>query len=323
MESQHEDRFGWAKATVHSFALERQSMTEGEKPVFLKRVRNGGIFLLPHEIKIHRLAMEAQSDEAPFTARLLGHRRGIFSSELHIEHLDGPSPRHISELGDVAALIADVEASTNRLFKVQGLASHSQLDFFLSGAAHSRRYNITSITSAYMRNNSSPFPKFEDIIQGCTASIAANEALIGEAQPVLSHLDHFLKNFIRTRDRLFLIDWGEGYIGRPGFDAGCFLMMMLRTYSLPRFELEAIRFCRSYLRRTIGGPPHADVLAAMNRVFLPRSLWYLLRPDVVSRFRASGKVEEWRTKLVLLGSFASGQFWRDAGLFSNALHHSA
>ncbi|MDW9394352.1 phosphotransferase [Sinorhizobium meliloti] len=289
-------------------------MAEGEKPVFLKRVRNGGIFLLPHELKIHRLAMEAQAENAPFTARLLGHRRGILSSELHIERLEGRSPKHIGELGDVAALIARVEASTNRLFNVQRMAIDPQLDFFLSGAAQSRRYNITSITSAYMRNNPPPFPEFEDIVQSCATSIAANEALIAEAQPVLSHLDHFLKNFICTRDRLFLIDWGEGYIGRPGFDAGCFLMMMLRTHSLPRFEPEAIRFCRSYLRRTIGGP-HADVVAAMNRVFLPRSLWYLLRPDIVSRFQAGGKVEEWRTKLLLLGRFASGRFWRDAGLF--------
>ncbi|QQF01590.1 phosphotransferase [Sinorhizobium meliloti] len=289
-------------------------MAEGEKPVFLKRVRNGGIFLLPHELKIHRLAMEAQAENAPFTARLLGHRRGIFSSELHIERLEGPSPKHIGELGDVAALISRVEANTNRLFKLQRMAIDPQLDFFLSGAAHSRRYNITSITSAYMRNNPPPFAEFEDIVQCCATSIAANEALIMEAQPVLSHLDHFLKNFIRTRDRVFLIDWGEGYIGRPGFDAGCFLMMMLRTHSSPRFEPEAIRFCRSYLRRTIGGP-QADVVAAMNRVFLPRSLWYLLRPDIVSRFQASGKVEEWRTKLDLLGRFASGQFWRDAGLF--------
>ncbi|MDW9376821.1 phosphotransferase [Sinorhizobium meliloti] len=286
-------------------------MAKGQTSVFLKRVRNGGIFRVPREIKIHRLAMAAQVEHGPFTARLLGYRRGIFSSELHIERLDGPSPKHIGELSDVGALIARVEANTNRLFKVRRVAIDPKLDFYLSGARHGRRYDISSIAAAYRRNNQPPFPEFEDIVQLCATSIARNEAQLMGAEPVLSHLDHLAKNFIRTGEGVFLIDWGEGYIGRRGFDAGSFLMVLLRSYDVSRFESEANLFCRSYLARAIGGP---DVLAAMNRVFLPRSLWYFLRPDIVSRFQTIGKLDEWRAKLLILGRFASGQFWRHAGL---------
>jgi hypothetical protein len=284
-------------------------VAKGERPVLLKRVRNAGIFRLPREIRIHRLAMEAQAEDDPFTPRLLSYRRGMHTSLLHIEHLDGPPPKHLRELGDVGGLIARVEATTNRLLKARRTEIDRTTDFYLSGDCHGPRYNIASIASAYTRNNPPPFREFEDIVRECATSIEQNEAMLMKAEPVLSHLDHFLKNFIRSGGRLFLIDWGEGYIGRPGFDAGCFLMILLRSYDVYRFESEAKEFCRSYLTRTVGGP-QSNVIAAINRVFLPRSLWYLLRPDIVSGFQASGKLEEWRTKFLLLGRFASGQFWR-------------
>jgi hypothetical protein len=286
-------------------------VAESEGPVFLKKVRNGGIFRVPREIKIHRLAMEAQAEHGPFTARLLGYRRGIFSSVLHIERLEGPSPKHIGELSDVGALIARVEANTNRLFKFRRVAIDPKLDFYLSGARYGRRYDVSSIAGAYRRNNQPPFPEFEELVQRCATSIARNEALLVGAEPVLSHLDHLAKNFIRTGEGVFLIDWGEGYIGRRGFDAGSFLMVLLRSYDASRFESEATLFCRSYLERALDGP---DVLAAINRVFIPRSLWYFLRPDIISRFQAIGKLDEWRAKLLILGRFASGQFWQEAGL---------
>ncbi|MFK3965663.1 hypothetical protein ACI2KT_18865 [Ensifer adhaerens] len=282
-----------------------------EVSVFRKRVPNDGFFKSPREVQIHRLAMEAQTEGDPFTAKLLGYRRGIFSTVLHIERLEGRSPRHIGELGDIGALIAGIEVSTHRL--IRGTSIDPKLDFYLSGAGRKPRYNITAIANAFTqrRQHPFPFPDFTDIVMNCAASVEVNDSVLAGAEPVVSHLDHFLKNFIRTDERLFLIDWGEGYIGRAGFDAGCFLMMLFRTHNLARFEPAAVRFCKSYLGRVTS---FTHVLSAMNRVFLPRSLWYLLRHDVVDRYHSKGQREEWAEKLRLLDRVASGQFWKSAGL---------
>lgn len=288
-------------------------MAPGTISIFEKKVRNSGLFCLPREVQIHRLALASQPEDDPFTTKLLGHRRGIFSSVLQTERLPGPPLRRLREMGDMGAFIARIEHHTHRFLKQRCVSIDSRLDFYGSRACLGRRYNVTSIASSYLRNNSPPFPEFKEIVRDCATSIARNEEQLERAEPVLSHLDHLPKNYIRVNGRLFVIDWGEGYVGRFGFDAGCFLMVMLRVYDAPQFEREATRFFGSYLSKMVGIEPN-ELIPAINRVFLSRSLWFLLRPDVVDGIRASGNTDVWRAKLSLLSRFASGEFWRKTEL---------
>jgi hypothetical protein len=296
-------------------------MQEGPATTVHKRVRNEGLLRLPREVLIHRLAVEAQPEGVFFTAKLLGIRKGVFSTTLQIERIDGVPLSRLVEFGNPAAIgsfIAGIEKHTHRLLSRRRQAILPELDFYQSEANLSRRYDVRSIVAGFLRKNPAPFAEFESLVGQCAAAVEESEARLVQAEPVLSHLDHFPKNFIRSRDGLFLIDWGEGYVGRPGFDAGCFLMVMLRAYDVRQFEQAAVQFFLPYFREAIAAP-RANLLLGINRILIARSLWSLLRPDIVARIHAQGKIDRWKEKFFLLSRVASGDFWRDAGLGSQAI----
>ncbi|MGK6317621.1 phosphotransferase family protein [Neorhizobium sp. DT-125] len=287
-------------------------MTEGAE-VFEKHVRNDGLFRQPREVLIHRLAMAAQFPGERFTPDLLEYRTGIFNTVLYIEKLNGVLFERVEDLGDVGPIVARVEKLTHQLIGGRKIPIAPELDFYQSGGCFGRRYNLKSIADNYRRTSQKLVREVEHVFCACASALDANEKLLAEADPVICHLDQHPKNFVLADGRMFLIDWGEGYVGRPGFDAGFFVMILLRSYGLPKFKEEATRFLQSYILETIPQPTRY-LVPAMNRVFLPQSLWFLLRPDIVSRYEGRGESDAWREKILCLEEFAIGRAWQNIGL---------
>jgi hypothetical protein len=284
-------------------------MEAAERRVFQKTIRNWRLLFSPRELHIHRLVDQVQVNCAPFTAKLLGHQRGWFSTVLDIERLDGPESRW-KDLGDVGPLLARIERETCQFLRQKKVSIPRRLDFYASAGHRSRRYDIATIVQEYGAREAPRFAEFKEIVEACAAAVERAEPRLMEADKAICHLDHLPKNFIRQEGRLFLIDWGEGYVGRIGFDAGCYLMVLLRAHHVPQFRREASSFIQSY-RRHAGDIPADYLLGAMNRIFLPRSLWYLLRPDIITRFESNGRMAQWREKLDLLKSFAEARSLRE------------
>jgi len=281
-------------------------MAKKQPGVFRKKVPNERIFGIPREVRVHRLVSEIQAQGAPFTANFLNYERGMFSTFLDMEHLEG-RPVKVSEQVEIGKLIGTVERRT-RLF-LQRSSCDDAADFF-DTAWRSKRYDVLSIVNGFIRWSGIPFRGFETIASDLAQSIDAQKLLVQQSDRVLSHLDPFPKNFIRRDGQIFLIDWGESYVGRAGFDAGCFLMVMLRHYNVRDFEAAAGQFLHSYLSAA-DIEPTGRLVASINRIFLPRSLWSLLRPDVVGRVHAKGTRIEWLAKFDLLSRAVSGELWRD------------
>jgi hypothetical protein len=282
----------------------------GRQSIFEKKICNTRLFATPREVKIHRLAEASQSVSSPFTARLLRHRTGPLRTILEIEFLNGRPARRLRDLGDIGAFIAGVEAQTKRHLFSNGGVTDGELDFYKSGASVGRRYNIRAIASSYRKNHPEPFAGFDTLMEHCAVTLDVEDQELAEAGQVVCHLDHLLQNFMYIDEKLYLIDWGEGYIGRPGFDAGCFMMVMMRAYDIPVFRREASAFLKSYSRHA-SAVSSEDPVPGMRRIFLPRMLSYLLRIDAVKRFEERQGLDAWREKIRHLGDFISKQTWID------------
>lgn len=278
--------------------------------IFEKKIRNTRLFATPREVRIHQLAEASQSVCSPFTARLLRHRTGPLTTILDIEFLNGRPARRLRDLGDIGAFIAGVEAQTRRYLFFKGGVAEGELDFYKSGASVGRRYNIRSIASSYRNNHPEPFAGFDTLMDHCAVTLDVEDQKLAEACQVVCHLDHLLQNFIYIDEKLYLIDWGEGYVGRPGFDAGCFMMVMMRAYDITVFRREAAAFLKSY-RRHASTVYSEYPVPGMRRIFLPRMLSYLLRIDAVKRFEERQGLDAWREKIRYLGDFISERTWTD------------
>lgn len=289
-----------------------QIAPSGVPNIFKKKVRNRGLFCAPREVEIHQLVASAQDPSDRITARLLDYRRGPFSTTLKIEYLPEAPPKRLRDLGDVAGFISNLERRTSRMLSRRAEPVGDHLDFYRSGACNRGRYDLASIAAAYRQDHDAPIAGFDDMIECMVEAFKQDDTWLAVAEPVVSHLDQLLQNFARVSGRLHLIDWGEGYVGRFGFDAGCFLMVMLRSYKLPLFEAEAARFLQSYRKHMAEIAPE-NLTAAMRRIFVPRMLAYLLRADAIHRYETRDGLDAWRDKIAYVGKFASPTPWRELG----------
>lgn len=284
----------------------------GDGAVFFKTVRNSGLFMLPREARLHKIVERAQNGHTPITPKFIGYRWKLWTSDLYIERIPSEPLRLLDEVNDPGQFIANIENLTGSYLRNATIPAPAHLDFYLSGAARGPRYNVMLTAAAYRARGG----RMADIVDKTAPSLATAiqqaDEINMDGRRVVSHLDFFPKNFIRY-DRLYIIDWGEGYLGRVGFDAGAYLMVLFRNVSAQDFLPAAGTFLKAYLE----GKPDAETQAtylASNRVFLARTLSWLLRPSVERKHLKSGERNVWRERLRLLGEFASARSWRDLGL---------
>lgn len=118
---------------------------------------------------------------------------------------------------------------------------------------------------------------------------------------MLSHLDPYDANYLRIEGRLHVIDWGEAYLGRVGFDAGSYLMRLLRIRNQTPMLDQAKIILGRYRNEDWLTPDDIGYLPeAINRICVPRSLWYWLWPKTVERFQREDRMSDLRERLAFL-----------------------
>jgi hypothetical protein len=258
-------------------------------PIFRKPTRNSGLLLLPREARIHQIVERSYEGQDPITPKLLGWQWKGLSSELRIQNIPSPSLRGIHRIESPASIIADLESRTGHYLSNNRIRMESHLDFYGSGTHRSRRYNIPVSTDN---------PALSSVALACREALVGCDDELRAADRVISHLDYFPKNFIRHDGKLYIIDWGESYIGRRGFDAGAYLSVLFRYAKPNDFIARASSFLDAYFSQSDGD--QQVMWKAAFRVFLPRAFRVvkgssqgdqLSRAEILSKIAKAGAID--------------------------------
>jgi hypothetical protein len=268
-----------------------------------KHVPNSLPFVPPREAWLHRLASQAQAAAAhPFTTDIVQTRTSFRRTSIDMTYLAGAPGKVIDNPVELGDLVLSIERSSRAVLRRNNPPALRYLLFSRYGARR-RRYDLRLLAKALQ-----PVLKLDEISQGLQSDLLDLAVRYEEfdrsaatSDLVLSHLDPYDANFLRVGGRLHVIDWGEAYLGRVGFDAGSYLMRLLRI----RREAQMLDQARIIL----GGYRNEDWLTpadirslpeAVNRIFVPRSLWYWLWPKTVERFRSEDRMPDLRERLAFL-----------------------
>ncbi len=301
------------KGKSTSDAPELRAMAGGHRFV-RKHVPNVIPLVAPREVWLHRIASRAQAAaNAPFTTGIIRTRVAWGRTAIDMDYLEGEPTKVIEHPREVADLMLAIELSSRRVLqRPSNRLALPALRFDRYGAAR-RRYDLRVLADAL-----GPLIDLDEIRPGLEADLRDLGCGYDEfdrgskvAECVLSHLDPYDANFMRIDGRLRVIDWGEAYLGRVGFDAGSYLMRLLRI----RSETQTLDHAHIVLGpyRDEDWPTPSDIRClpdAINRIFVPRSLWYWLWPKTVERFRREDRMSDLRHRLAFLIECGRSPPWR-------------
>lgn len=229
---------------------------------------------------------------------------------LYSQVVSGPHVHMVRSASEAARGIAELEAaSAAQLREATGpdAAASERLDFFRPWSLWRTRYNLAlALARGRLRRD----PALDGILG---LALQVRQALRANAQDVagsprcFSHLDMLSKNLIAAPTGLHLIDWGEGRVGRVGFDAGSYLHRLLRGNDPAAYDPWRNAFMGSYLAHLPAGTDQALAQRNAHWFLALRSTCYFLRPDVLRKHRAAPREVEAKLALVLAGVARTGR----------------
>lgn len=265
----------WNTASVH---CHRIRFADGRAPVEcvekkLRKLAGIGAFEPVMQAWVARLQREGQRLRTPH----LGVIETPLATFLYSEHVSG-AHAHLARMAPEAATgIAEREAASAGHLRAAPPPGAWRMDFFRPWTLWRPRYHLGL---ALRRGNASP----HEVLPLVRAMRPHLRRMALEAQaspPCLSHLDLISKNLIANERGLHLIDWGEGRIGRFGFDAGSYLHRLLRANEMRVFEPARATFVQSYFAQLPAGVDAQQVRRNMLFFLALRTACYFLRPDVL------------------------------------------
>lgn len=186
---------------------------------------------------------------------------------------------HLARMApEAGAGIAEGEAASAHALHAAPPAGAWRLDFFRPWTLRRPRYHLEP---ALRRAEAGPQREVPRLVRAMQPRLRqmAREA---QASPSCSsHLDLISKNLIVNERGLHLIDWGEGRIGRHGFDAGSYLHRLLRANEMQVFEAARAAFLQSYFAHLPADVDAAQVRRNMLFFLALRTACHFLRPDVL------------------------------------------
>lgn len=279
-----------------------------------KHVPNVVPLIAPREVWLHRLASRAQKTAAtPFTTDILRTRVSWGCTAIDMVYIEGEPGKVIDHPEELAELFVSIERSSRLVLRKEPTRLAMRPLHFTSYGARRRRYDLGVLIRAL-----GPVMALDELRPGLQADLLALgrlfdefDAASAESGTVLSHLDPYDANVIRTDGRLQLIDWGEAYLGRVGFEAGSYLMRLLRIRDETKMLDQARVILDRYRNEDWLTPEDIQSMPeAINRVFVPRSLWYWLWPKTVERFQREDRLSDLRARLEFLIDCGKSPPWR-------------
>ena len=278
-----------------------------------KHVPNSIPFVPPREAWLHRIASQAQAaEDRTFTTEVLKTRTTWHGTAIDMAYLDGAPAKvidHPEELGDLIVL---TERSSRTVLRRRDRLALRALLFSRYGARR-RRYDLRVLAHALrpIMNLAEIRPGLEDELYTLGCAYRDFDSRTTTAGSVLSHLDPYDANYLRIEGRLHVIDWGEAYLGRVGFDAGSYFMRLLRIRNETQMLDHAKIILGRYRNEDWLTPDDTRFLPeAINRIFVPRSLWYWLWPKTVERFQREDRMSDLRERLAFLIECGRCPPWR-------------
>ncbi|MGV3573119.1 MAG: phosphotransferase family protein [Ramlibacter sp.] len=282
-----------------SVARHRIHFADGRAPVEcvekkLRKVLGVGAYEPVMQAWVARVQREGQRMRTPHLG-VIETPRATF---LYSENVTGAHAHLALAASECGAGVAEREAaSAEHLLALPPSDAPTawRMDFFRPWTLWRPRYNLAL---ALRRRHATP-PKVLRLARAMQPHLR-RLALQAQASPrCFSHLDLISKNLIANAQGLHLIDWGEGRIGRFGFDAGSCLHRLLRGNDLATFASARDVLLAGYFAHL---PAAVDQERARNNAtwFLAlRTLCYFLRPEVLRQHRGAPQAIEDKLSMLL------------------------
>ena len=271
----------WNTASVQ---CHRIRFTDGRAPLEcvekkLRKVLAVGAFEPVMQAWVAQLQREGQRLRTPHLG-VIDTPRATF---LYSQNVSG-AHAHLARMApEAGAGIAESEAASASALCAAPPAGAWRLDFFRPWTLQRPRYHL----GRALRRADDGHKEVARLVRAMQPHLQRMAREAQASPPCSSHLDLISKNLIVNERGLHLIDWGEGRIGRYGFDAGSYLHRLLRANEMRVFEAARATFLQSYFAHLPADVDARQVRRNMLFFLALRTACHFLRPDVL-RADASG-----------------------------------